>query len=132
MRFCIGLLLVVGCDDSVFVPQQTYGPDWSGTLEMLSVQCADCHPSGSQVLPEDDIRADRVSLPDAVVTDVCEDLGNYVVPGDLGESQLWRLVTGLRRPSDPPQMPSGRSRLTDQQIADLEEWILNGAEADCD
>ncbi|MFT6146944.1 MAG: hypothetical protein ACJAZO_000500 [Myxococcota bacterium] len=131
MRFYIGLILLMGCDDSLFVPQQTFGSDWAGTLEMLSVQCADCHPSGSQVLPEDDLRADRVSMPDVVITDVCEDLGNYVVPGDLSESQLWRIVTGMRRDSDPPRMPSGRSRLTDSQVADLEEWILNGAAADC-
>ena len=122
----------MGCDDAVLVPQQTFGSDWSGTRDMLSVQCADCHPSGSQVLPEDDVRADRVSLPDVVLTDVCENLGNYVVPGDLAESQLWRIVTGLRRETDPPRMPSGRSNLTDAQIADLEDWILSGAAADCE
>ncbi|MGK0347224.1 MAG: hypothetical protein ACI855_003308, partial [Myxococcota bacterium] len=32
MRFYIGLILLMGCDDSLFVPQQTFGSDWAGTL----------------------------------------------------------------------------------------------------
>lgn len=48
----------------------------------------------------------------------------HVVPGKPGESQLLELI----RSSDPKtQMPpKGRERLTDKEVATLEQWIQNG------
>jgi len=126
------LSLLAACDDATFVSSAQYGSDWDGTREMLVRHCSDCHVEGNQPLPDNDLRADRVSLPDAVITDLCQELGFYVVPGDPAESMLWRIVADQREPFDPPVMPSGRSRLTTAQLDDLEAWIRAGAEVDCD
>ena len=132
MRWLFMLSVLGACDDSTFVAPVTYGSDWDGTRELLVRHCADCHPSGGALLSDDDVRAGRVSLPDAIITDLCEELGTYVVPGDQSESMLWRIVSDTRAPYDPPAMPSGRSRLTADQLADLSAWIRTGAPVKCD
>ena len=51
--------------------------------------------------------------------------GSAIVPGQSGDSRLYRMVAGL----DKPAMPLG-GKLTDGQIAAIKNWIDQGAHWD--
>jgi len=116
--FSLMLVMSVACDDVVFPGGGTeYTPDWLGTQVFFSDSCVSCHPSVS----------DAIDLPSDIFSDVCNETGFWVVPGDPDASLLWRLVAGTNTEEDPPVMPFGTGPLPASQTDFLREWIAQGA-----
>lgn len=54
------------------------------------------------------------------------DSGELLIPENLEDSRLWRLVGGLEN----PRMPRGQGRITRKNYADLKTWIEEGIKFD--
>ena len=117
----VGLVLVLlGCDDHLFpaghsVSDDGYEATWDGVQRLMSdAGCLDCHAALEPILPN------------AVEDDIMQGSGVFVVPGEPENSLLWRVLMyeeGLV--GMPPAGP-----LDQDQIAPVEQWILDGAPLD--
>ena len=111
------LLALLGCDDHLFpaghsVSDDGYAPTWDGVQALMSdAGCLSCHTSLAPMLPT------------AVEDDLNEGGGLYVVPGEPENSLLLRVLVYEEGLVGMP--PSGP--LPQDQIAPVEQWILNGA-----
>lgn len=113
------LPLVASCDDTVFVPPpRAYTPDWDGVTMMIDEKCAVCHAPGAGTQPV---------LPDALLTDLRDGTGFYVVPGDPSASVLWRVLADELIDGDFAVMPFGRPAMSAEEIAPIKTWIEDGA-----
>ena len=110
---CTGsLLLIAGCGqlraaDPVSFPQQI--------RPILEASCWKCHGASLQ-LSRLDLRTRESALRGG-------ERGPALVPGDAAESRLFRLISGKEKPS----MPMDGTKLTDEQIAAIKNWIEQGA-----
>ena len=109
----IGLTLF-GCDDHLFVHETEglYEATWEGVeRSMEDWGCTGCH---SSQLP---------LLPGAVTDDIAQESGLYVVPFSPEESTLWQVLIFA---DGYVGMPLG-APLPEEEIAHVEQWILDGA-----
>lgn len=80
---------------------------------ILKAQCFHCHGEGNEKKSGFDVRLARFIIQGG-------DNGPAIVPGDAEQSILLQLVKE-------GEMPKGKTRLKDAQIAVIEEWIRQGA-----
>src|SRR5579871_7016566 len=97
---------------------QSFAPSFTKDIApMLAEKCVECHGQTS-TMSDLDLRSDESLRKGG-------QHGPVIVPGNSGESLLYKRLTGQLR----PQMPFG-GRLTDQQIATIKAWIDGGAKWD--
>lgn len=84
---------------------------------VLKEYCAGCH-SGAE--PEGDFSLSSYQA----LTNRVED-GRVIVPGKPAESKLFQLVTGTSEPAMPPE---DEPQPSNEEITQLKNWILQGAE----
>lgn len=119
-RWAVLVLLLLGCDDHLFpagmsVSEGGYEPTWDGVqLLMSDAGCLGCHAALEPILPS------------AIEDDLAQALGALVVPGEPENSLLWRVLMYEEGLVGMP--PSGP--LAQDQIAAVEQWILDGAPLD--
>src|SRR5262249_50861491 len=82
---------------------------------ILAANCYDCHADGAQGGLRLDSRESMLKGGDS---------GPAIVPGKPDESLL---IKAVKRLPGQPQMPNGRPKLKDDDIAALEDWIRAGA-----
>jgi mono/diheme cytochrome c family protein len=82
---------------------------------ILETSCWKCHGAAMQ-LSRLDLRTRETALKGG-------DHGPAIVPGNAGESRLFRLVSGTEKPA----MPMDGTKLTDEQISAIKSWIEQGA-----
>jgi len=82
---------------------------------ILETSCWKCHGAAMQ-LSRLDLRTRETALKGG-------DRGPAIVPGNAGESRLFRLVSG----NETPAMPMDGTKLTDEQISAIKNWIEQGA-----
>ena len=85
---------------------------------ILEQNCLGCHGPSMQ-----SSRLNLSTLEDALHGGA---RGSAIVPGQAEDSRLYRMVAGL----DKPAMPLGGTKLTDEQIAAIKNWINQGAHWD--
>jgi len=124
VRTLLPLLLLVACDDTVLIPCGSFTPDWHGVNCTLQVHCISCHGD-----VHDNPPVQFTVLPGDLITDINEGRGELVVPGEPGQSRLWRVLSGEIDPVlDYKLMPLGTlDPLPDSQIDHVREWIETGA-----
>ena len=104
-------------DDTAVDDTPAYTADWTGVVELLNAECAQCHAVGSPTGP-------GIVLEEAIWNDLADSANALVVPGDPEASELWdRLIGGPSGDS----MPWGGALLDAEKIAHVEQWILDGA-----
>ncbi len=117
MRQLLGLALVLaGCDDEVFPVKSTenvYTPDWAGTQLLIEDHCVSCHATTEPILPDD------------LVPDIQNQVGEWVVAGDPEGSTLWRVMSGNLEAGDAGVMPLGTGPLPASATDPVAEWITN-------
>jgi mono/diheme cytochrome c family protein len=84
-------------------------------LPVLAARCLKCHGAAMQ-LSRLDLRTRETALKGG-------DHGPAIVPGNSGESRLFRLVSGGEKPA----MPMDGTKLNGEQIAAIKNWIEQGA-----
>ncbi len=111
--FCTGgLLLIAGCGELRAADPISFSQQIRPIFE---TSCWKCHGASIQ-LSRLDLRTRESALKGG-------ERGAALVPGNATESRLFRLITGKEKPS----MPMDGTKLTDEQIALVKEWIEQGA-----
>jgi hypothetical protein len=92
-----------------------HATDFSADIRpILESHCWKCHGGATQ-LSKLDLRTRDAALKGGV-------RGAAIVPGNSGDSRLYRLVAGLEKPAMPLD-----GKLSDAQVAALKKWIDEGA-----
>lgn len=123
------VLLVVGCDDTLFSNGSggnaaVTGHTYQDMKAIFANDCTVCH-SGTDPLGDLDLEVDPWN---AIVNVPSEGGGTLVVPGDHAASELWvRMSDGAGAGNVMP--PSGK--LDDATIQAVSDWIDAGAGCDC-
>jgi len=87
---------------------------------ILEQNCSDCHQSGGKGAEKSGlVLADHAAIMDGTR------LGPVVQPGSAISSTLYLAVAGKTHPAI--QMPHGKQKLSEQQVATIETWIDQGA-----
>ena len=107
-----GLLLIAGCGELRAADPISFSQQIRPIFE---TSCWKCHGASIQ-LSRLDLRTRESALKGG-------ERGPALVPGNAAESRLFRLIAGKEKPS----MPMDGTKLTDQQIALVLEWIDQGA-----
>jgi len=114
MRSLFWVMFLAACDDDIFPVGEggdTYTPDWAGTQLLIEDHCVSCHATTEPVLP------------DALIPDIQNEVGDWVVPGDPEASVLWRVMSGNLQDGDAGVMPLGTGPLPASATDPVAEWI---------
>ena len=130
----VGLLLVVGCDDTLMAvavndTATEIGSDYCAVQGMFEDHCLDCH-SASAALGGLDLETNAY---DALVgvSAVIDAKATLVVAGDAGQSLLYAKMAGTQEDNQGGVMPS-TGQLDEMYVDAVGAWIAAGATEACD
>ena len=114
LTMAVGL---VGCGSEPATSTVSFSQEVKPILEQ---NCSDCHQSGGKGAQKSGlVLADHGAIMDGTR------LGPVVQPGSAISSTLYLAVAGKTHPTI--QMPHGKQKLSEQQVATIATWIDQGA-----
>ncbi len=114
LTMAVGL---VGCGSEPTTSSVSFSQEVKPILEQ---NCSDCHQSGGKGAEKSGlVLADHGAIMEGTR------LGPVVQPGSAISSTLYLAVAGKTHPTI--QMPHGKQKLSEQQVATIETWIDQGA-----
>lgn len=119
--FAVALLGLGGCERGPDAGTVSYRQDVQPILETY---CAECHTGDGA-----GVAASGFSVESHEAVMKGTRFGSMIEPGDPLSSSLYRLVSG-REIHPSIQMPHGKDKLTEAEIAVIEAWIRQGAQGD--
>lgn len=130
----IGLLSVVGCDDTLMSVETVdtgveIGDDYCAVQTIFSDQCVSCH-SAAAVLGELDLETNPYDALVGVPSDV-DGKATLVVAGDPSQSLLYAKMMGTQDETQGGLMPP-TGQLNAMFTDAVAGWITSGATEDCD
>lgn len=137
-RVALAALLVVSCDDTLFLPHGGGGGGGGGTTStaegwcavagLVANRCLSCH-SAAVALGGLDLETD----PHGALVDGASASGApYVVPGDPEGSLFFRKLTGDLAAGEGTPMPPPAGGLDPALLDAVRTWIAEGADAACE
>ena len=124
------VILVAGCDDTIFGKEATgeldvSGQDWCAVQEIFAAECTSCHGATPPNLEGDAAYDNLLNVESSMYAGQV-----FVIPGDPTGAFLYQKVTATKGDNGGAMPLGAPDGLSEETASVVHDWILAGASRD--